>query len=86
MSGLDVIGWAAFLELPSGRYRGRPLGAVVRDDASYVAWAATAWRDPAVRAACRILLDRGGASPAGGLVEDLHATALAVARSRSDDA
>lgn len=84
MKPLDVLGWAAFLELPSGRYRGRCLGAIVREDPGYVAWVSRAWFDPAVRAAARVLLDRIDAPDAGDLDEDLHAVAVAAARSRGD--
>jgi hypothetical protein len=77
----DVVGWAAFLELPSGRYFGRRLGALVTEQPGYVRWLARESRDPAVRAAARVLLDRLDAGDDIDLEGDLHSAAVAAARS-----
>lgn len=76
-----VIGWAAEVTLPSGRYQGRTLGQLVSEDPSYIEWISRAWRDPGVRAAARVLLDRVDAAANGELTADLLASAIATARS-----
>lgn len=77
----DVFAWASSIVMPSGRYYGRRLGEVVAEEPAYVEWVSRKWRDPGIRAAARVLLDRVEADDVGGLDTDLIAAAVATARS-----
>lgn len=75
-----TVEWAAGMRMPSGRYCGRPLGALGIERPDYVAYVARLWPDPQLRAAARVVLAALDVGDLDDPAADLAAIAIAVAR------